>query len=317
MKILANDGLSSKAISLLEQNNFEVLTIKVAQEQIANYINNNEIDILLVRSATKVGKEIIDGCPTLKAIGRGGIGLDNIDIEHAFSKGITIFHTPEAPVNAVAELAIAHLLSGARYLHDANRNMPLEGDTQFNQLKKVYSNGLEIKGKTLGIIGFGKIGKAVAKKALALGMKVIATGNTNETVSVEIEFYDNQKIAIPVETMSMNELLPQADFISIHVPSQDKYLFTKNEFKKMKHGVGIINCSRGEVINEVDLIDYLENKQISFAGLDVFQDEPTPAVQLLMHPDISLTPHIGGSTIETLDKISIELANQIITHFKK
>lgn len=317
MKILANDGLSSKAISLLEQNNFEVLTIKVAQEQIANYINNNKIDILLVRSATKVGKEIIDGCPTLKAIGRGGIGLDNIDIEHAFSKGITIFHTPEAPVNAVAELAIAHLLSGARYLHDANRNMPLEGDTQFNQLKKVYSNGLEIKGKTLGIIGFGKIGKAVAKKALALGMKVIATGNTNETVSVEIEFYDNQKIAIPMETMSMNELLPQADFISIHVPSQDKYLFTKNEFQKMKHGVGIINCSRGEVINEVDLIDYLENKQISFAGLDVFQDEPTPAVQLLMHPDISLTPHIGGSTIETLDKISIELANQIITHFKK
>lgn len=316
MKILANDGLSSKAISLLELNNFEVITTKVAQEQVANYINKNEIDILLVRSATKVSKEIIDNCPTLKAIGRGGIGLDNIDIESAFSKGLKIFNTPDASVNAVAELAIAHLLSGARYLHDANRNMPLEGDTQFNQLKKVYSNGLEIKDKTLGIIGFGRIGKAVAKKALGLGMKVIATGKKNESIPVEIEFYNNQKISIPVETMSMDELLPQADFISIHVPLQNDYLLSQNEFEKMKHGVGLINCSRGEVINEVDLINYLENKHISFAGLDVFQDEPTPAVQLLMHPDISLTPHIGGSTIETQEKISLELANQIITNFK-
>ncbi|WP_136666697.1 D-2-hydroxyacid dehydrogenase [Flavobacterium sp. H122] len=316
MKILANDGLSAKAITLLEQNDFEVITTKVAQEQVGNYINKNEIDILLVRSATKAGKELIENCPTLKAIGRGGIGLDNIDVEYAISKGITVFNTPEASVNAVAELAIAHLLSGARYLHDANRNMPLEGDTQFNQLKKVYSNGLEIKDKTLGIIGFGKIGKAVAKKALGLGMKVIATGNKNESAPVEIEFYNNQKIAIPVDIMSMEELLPQADFISIHVPAQNDYLLTQNEFKKMKHGVGMINCSRGELINEVDLIDYLENKQISFAGLDVFQDEPTPAVQLLMHPDISLTPHIGGSTIETQEKISLELANQIITLFK-
>lgn len=316
MKILANDGLSTKAITLLEQNDFEVITTKVAQEQVGNYINKNEIDILLVRSATKVSKEIIENCPTLKAIGRGGIGLDNIDVEYASSKGITVFNTPEASVNAVAELTIAHLLSGARYLHDANRNMPLEGDTQFNQLKKVYSNGLEIKDKTLGIIGFGKIGKAVAKKALGLGMKVIATGNKNESVPVEIEFYNNQKITIPIEIMSMDELLPQADFISVHVPAQDNYLLTQNEFKKMKHGVGIINCSRGELINEIDLIDYLENKQISFAGLDVFQDEPTPAVQLLMHPDISLTPHIGGSTVETQEKISLELANQIITLFK-
>lgn len=316
MKILTNDGLSGKAITILEQNNFEVITTKVAQEQVANYINKNEIDILLVRSATKVGTEIIDNCPTLKAIGRGGIGLDNIDVEAAALKGISVFNTPKASVNAVAELAIAHLLSGARYLHDANRNMPLEGDTQFNQLKKVYSNGLEIKDKTLGIIGFGRIGKAVAKKALGLGMKVIATGKKNESIPVEIEFYNNQKISIPVEIMSMDDLLPQADFISIHVPFQNDYLLSQKEFEKMKHGVGLINCSRGEVINEVDLINYLENKHISFAGLDVFQDEPTPAVQLLMHPDISLTPHIGGSTIETQEKISLELANQIITNFK-
>jgi D-3-phosphoglycerate dehydrogenase / 2-oxoglutarate reductase len=316
MKILANDGLSSKAISLLELNNFEVITTKVAQEQVVNYINKNEINILLVRSATKVSKEIIDNCPTLKAIGRGGIGLDNIDIESASIKGIKIFNTPDASVNAVAELAIAHLLSGARYLHDANRNMPLEGDSQFNQLKKVYSSGLEIKDKTLGIIGFGRIGKAVAKKALGLGMKVIATGKKNESIPVEIEFFNNQKISIPVEIMPMDELLPQADFISVHVSLQKDYLLSQNEFEKMKHGVGLINCSRGEIVNEVDLINYLENKHISFAGLDVFQDEPTPAVQLLMHPDISLTPHIGGSTIETQEKISLELANQIITNFK-
>lgn len=315
MKILANDGLAQNAIALLVQNGHEVLTTKVAQEQLANYIQKNEIEILIVRSATKVTKEIINACPSLKCIGRAGIGLDNIDVSTAQSKQISVFHTPEASVNAVAELTIGHLLSGARYLHDANRNMPLDGDTQFNQLKKAFSNGLELKGKMLGIIGFGKIGKAVAQKALALGMEVIATAKERRTEDIELTFFNQQSITLAINLLPLEELLPQADFISVHVPAQENYLLTQKEFEQMKHGVGIINTSRGEVINEVDLINYLENKKISFAGLDVFQDEPTPAVQLLMHADISLSPHIGGSTVESIERCSMELVERILTHF--
>ncbi|WP_428225422.1 D-2-hydroxyacid dehydrogenase [Flavobacterium sp.] len=315
MKILANDGLSANAISKLTENGHEVLTTKVAQEQLANYIQKNEIEILIVRSATKVTQEIIQACPTLKCIGRAGIGLDNIDLATAQSKGIAVFNTPDASVNAVAELAIGHLIAGARYLHDANRNMPLDGDTQFNQLKKVYSNGLELKDKKLGIIGFGKTGKAVAQKALALGMEVLATGKEKGIENVTLSFFNHQTLTLPVTLLPMEELLPQVDFISIHVPAQNEYLLTQKEFELMKHGVGIINTSRGEVINEVDLINYLENKKISFAGLDVFQDEPTPAVQLLMHPDISLSPHIGGATVESIERCSMELVERILNHF--
>ncbi|AEW85143.1 D-3-phosphoglycerate dehydrogenase [Flavobacterium columnare ATCC 49512] len=312
MKILANDGLSNQALLLLDNNRFEVLTTKVAQEQLSNYLNKNQIEILIVGNATKINQSIINTCPNLKIIGKLGLEMDNIIIDTNHPNTIKLLNTPNASVNAVAELAIGHLISGARYLHDSNRNMPLEGDTHFNQLKKVYSTGLELKGKTLGIIGFGKIGKAVAQKALALGMKVIATANERKQTSVEIEFYTGQKTTIPLDLMPLDDLLPLADFISLHIPPQEKYLLTATEFKRMKQGVGIINCSKGELINEVDLIEYLENKKISFAGLDVFQGEPNPAVQLLMHPDISLTPHIGGSTTETFENMSIEMAHKII-----
>ncbi|WP_163444677.1 NAD(P)-dependent oxidoreductase [Flavobacterium columnare] len=312
MKILANDGLSDQAILLLENNGFKVLTTKVAQEQLSNYLNKNQIDILLIRNATKINQSIINACPNLKVIGKLGIDTDNIITDPNHSNTIKILNTPNASVNAVAELAIGHLISGARYLHDSNRNMPLEGDTHFNQLKKVYSTGLELRGKTLGIIGFGKIGKAVAQKALGLGMKVIGTAKETKQVPVDIEFYSNQKITIHIDLMPLEDLLPLVDFISLHIPAQKNYLLTASEFKKMRQGVGIINCSKGELINEVDLIEYLENKKISFAGLDVFQGEPNPAVQLLMHPDISLSPHIGGTSAETLENMSIEIAHKII-----
>ncbi|MFK7049285.1 D-3-phosphoglycerate dehydrogenase [Flavobacterium columnare] len=308
MKILANDGLSSQAISLLKKNGFEVLTTKVAQEQLSNYINNNQIEILIIQNATKINQSIIDTCSNIKVIGKLGIEMITPNLPDT----IIFLNTPNAPVNAVAELAIGHLISGARYLHDSNRNMPLEGDTHFHELKKVYGNGLELKGKTLAIIGLGKIGKAVAQKALGLGMKVIATAKETKQIPIEFEFFSGQKITIPIDVMPLENILPLADFISLHVPEQNNYLLTATEFEKMKQGVGIINCSKGELINEVDLINYLENKKISFAGLDVFQGEPNPAVQLLMHPDISLTPHVGGTTSEILEKMSMEMAHKII-----
>jgi D-3-phosphoglycerate dehydrogenase / 2-oxoglutarate reductase len=316
MKILANDGISKSGIKHLEEAGFEVITTKVAQEQVANFINTNQVAVLLVRSATKVRKDIIDACPTLKIIGRGGVGMDNIDVDYAISKDIQVINTPASSSNSVAELVFAHLFSGVRFLHDSNRNMPLEGDTNFDGLKKAYANGVELRGKTLGIIGFGRIGQAVAKMALGLGMKVIASDSFVGKAMIRVEFYNDKFIDLEIATEPVEDLLKHSDFITLHVPSQKGYLISKAEFDIMKDGVGIINCSRGGIINEVDLVEALDNKKVSFAGLDVFMNEPAPAVQLLMHPNISMTPHIGAATGEAQDRIGIELAEQIITLLK-
>lgn len=316
MKILANDGISKSGIRHLENAGFEVITTKVAQEQVANYINTHQIAVLLVRSATKVRKDIIDACPSLKIIGRGGVGMDNIDVDYAISKDIQVINTPASSSNSVAELVFAHLFSGVRFLHDSNRNMPLEGDSNFDGLKKAYANGIELRGKTIGIIGFGRIGQAVAKMALGLGMKVIASDSFVGKAMIRVEFYNDQFIDLEIATEPIEDLLKHSDFITLHVPSQDGYLISKKEFEIMKDGVGIINCSRGGIINEVDLVEALDNKKVAFAGLDVFQNEPTPAVQILMHPQISLTPHIGAATVEAQDRIGTELADQIITLLK-
>ena len=316
MKILANDGISKSGIAHLENAGFEVITTKVAQEQVANYINTHQVAVLLVRSATKVRKDIIDACPSLKIIGRGGVGMDNIDVDYAISKDIQVINTPASSSNSVAELVFAHLFSGVRFLHDSNRNMPLEGDSNFDGLKKAYANGIELRGKTIGIIGFGRIGQAVAKMALGLGMKVIASDSFVGKAQIRVEFYNNQFIDLEIATEPVEELLKHSDFITLHVPSQNGYLISKKEFDVMRDGVGIINCSRGGIINEVDLIEALDSKKVAFAGLDVFQDEPTPPVQILMHPQTSLTPHIGASTVEAQDRIGTELAEQIITLLK-
>jgi len=316
MKVLANDGISKSGIKALEKGGFEVITTKVAQEQVANYINKNAISVLLVRSATKVRQDIIDNCPTLKVIGRGGVGMDNIDVDYAREKGIHVINTPASSSESVAELVFAHLFSGVRFLHDANRNMPLEGDSNFEGLKKAYANGIELKGKTLGIIGFGKIGKAVAKIGLGLGMRVIASDKFVGNAEIKVDFYNGQFINVDIVTEPMEDILKHSDFISLHVPAQDGYVIGKEEFEQMKDGVGIINASRGGVINEVELIEALDNGKVLFAGLDVFEEEPTPAVQVLMHPKISLTPHIGAATLEAQDRIGIELAEQIISLLK-
>jgi len=316
MKVLANDGISVSGIEVLEKNGFEVITTKVAQEQVANYINNNNIAVLLVRSATKVRKDIIDNCPGLKIIGRGGVGMDNIDVDYARATGKHVISTPASSSESVAELVFAHLFSGVRFLQDSNRIMPLEGDTNFEELKRAYAKGLELRGKTLGIIGFGRIGQAVAKIALGLGMKVIAADKFLGKAEIKVVFYNGQFINVEIETEPMEDLLRHADFITLHVPAQEGYIIGETELAAMKDNVGIINCARGGIIDEVALVDALDDGKVLFAGLDVFENEPSPAIQILMHPKISLTPHIGAATEEAQDRIGIELAEQIISLLK-
>jgi D-3-phosphoglycerate dehydrogenase len=317
MKVLANDGISKSGIEALEKGGFEVITTKVAQEQVANYINTHDVQVILVRSATKVRQDIIDACPGLKIIGRGGVGMDNIDVDYARSKGLHVINTPASSSESVAELVFAHLFSGVRFLHDANRNMPLEGDSNFDGLKKAYANGIELRGKTLGIVGFGRIGQAVAKMALGLGMKVIAADKFVNEAVIRVDFYDGQFINVNIVTESLEDIFKNSDFITLHVPAQEGYVIDKTEFQLMKDNVGIVNCARGGVINEVALIDALDEGKVLFAGLDVFENEPTPEIQILMHPKISLTPHIGAATEEAQDRIGTELAEQIISLLKK
>ena len=316
MKVLANDGISKSGIKALEKGGFEVITTKVAQEQVANFINTHDVKVILVRSATKVRKDIIDACPGLKIIGRGGVGMDNIDVAYAREKGLHVINTPASSSESVAELVFAHLFTGVRFLHDSNRNMPLEGDTNFDGLKKAYANGIELRGKTLGIIGFGRIGQAVAKMALGLGMKVIAADKYVNEAVIRVDFYNGQFINVEIVTESLEDVIKHSDFITLHVPAQDGYVIDKEEFQLMKDNVGIVNCARGGVINEVALIEALDEGKVLFAGLDVFEKEPTPEIQILMHPKISLTPHIGAATEEAQDRIGTELAEQIISLLK-
>ncbi len=316
MKVLANDGISQSGIDALEKAGAEVITNTVAQEQLANYLNENNFDVILVRSATTVRKDLIDACPGLKIIGRGGVGMDNIDVEYAREKGIHVINTPAASSSSVAELVFAHLFGGVRYLHDSNRNMPLEGDTKFKALKKNYAKGMELRGKTLGIIGFGRIGQEVAKIGLGLGMNVIASDIYVPQATIKVEFYDGQHMNFDIKTESLDSVLKQSDFVTVHVPAQKDYIIGKAQFDMMKDGVGVINAARGGVIDEVELINAMESNKIAFAGLDTFEAEPTPAVQVLMHGRISLTPHIGAATMEAQDRIGTELASQIISILK-
>lgn len=316
MKILANDGISQSGVDAMQKEGFEVITTNVAQEQLENYINENAITGLLVRSATTVRKDLIDNCPTLKLIGRGGVGMDNIDVEYAREKGLHVINTPAASSESVAELVFAHLFGGVRFLYDANRNMPLDGDSKFKQLKKSYAKGSELRGKTLGVIGFGRIGRATAKIALGIGMKVIYHDPFMNEVSVSLPFYDGQSVDFKFTSLSKEEVLKSSDFLTLHVPAQKEYVIGKKEFESMKQGVAIVNAARGGVVDEVALIDALESNKLSFAGLDVFESEPTPEINILMHPKISLTPHIGAATGEAQDRIGLELASQITSLLK-
>jgi len=312
MKVLANDGISKSGIDALEKAGYEVSTTTVAQEQLINYINEKDIAVLLVRSATTVRKDLIDACPGLKIIGRGGVGMDNIDVEYAREKGLHVINTPAASSHSVAELVFGHLYGLARFLHNSNREMPLEGDSNFKGLKKAYAKGTELKGKTLGVLGFGRIGQATAKVALGAGMKVVAFDPFLEKANLELEFFDGQTVNFEIETISKEEVLKQADFITLHVPAQKDYVIDEAEFNMMKDGVILANAARGGVVNEIALVKAIESGKVSRAALDVFEKEPKPEIQLLMNASLSLTPHTGAATNEAQDRIGTELASQIV-----
>ena len=316
MKILANDGISANGVEELEAAGFEVSTVTVAQEQLENYINSEGIVALLVRSATKVRKDLIDACPSLKIIGRGGVGMDNIDVEYARDKGLHVINTPSASSESVAELVFAHLFSGVRFLYDSNRNMPLDGDSKFKALKKAYAKGTELRGKTLGIIGFGRIGQATAKIGLGLGMKVIAHDPFMGKAAVTVPFFDGQSVTFDIDIESKETVLKEADFLSLHVPAQKEFVIGATEIELMKDGAGLVNAARGGVVDEVAMVEALKSGKLGFAGVDTFENEPTPAVQVLMTPNVSLTPHIGAATTQAQKRIGSELATQIISILK-
>jgi D-3-phosphoglycerate dehydrogenase len=314
-KILANDGIDAVGKKILKESGFTVITDKVAQDNLADYINSNSIEVLTVRSATKVRKDIIDSCINLKLVVRGGVGIDNIDAEYAKEKGLKVANTPAASSDSVAELVIASMFSMCRFLYDSNRKMPISGALDFNELKKKYSGGKELKGKTLGIIGIGRIGQAVASRALGLGMKVVAHDPFVENTTIKIELDGVGLINIPIKTIPLGEVLAFSDYITVHVPGGS--LIDKSEIAQMKNGVCLINTSRGGVINEMALIEGLNSGKIAHAALDVFENEPTPKSELLSHPKISLTPHIGAATDEAQERIGLELANIIVSFFKE
>jgi D-3-phosphoglycerate dehydrogenase len=316
MKILANDGISALGKSILEAAGHQVSTEKVDQTALASTINEQGFDAVLVRSATTVRKEVIDACPGLRLIGRGGVGMDNIDVAYARQKGLTVINTPASSSQSVAELVMGHLFSISRFLNDSFKNMS-SGD--FATLKKNYAKGVELRGKTLGIIGFGRIGQSLATYALGAGMKVIAIERSARIQPINLKI-GGQTVEVPVKVVAdLTEVIAQLDYISIHVPKQadGAAVIGPKEFQLMKKGVRLVNAARGGVIDEMALLEALQNGTVSAAALDVFENEPTPLKALLDHPYIACTPHIGAATLEAQDRIGEELADLIIAFAKE
>jgi len=318
INVLANDGISQAGIDSLKTNGFNIVTEKVAQKDLIDKINIENYQVLLVRSATTVRKDLIDACPKLKIIVRGGVGMDNIDVDYAREKGLKVINTPTASSASVAELVFAHLFGMVRFLYASNREMPMEGDTHFKDLKKSFAGGRELAGKTLGIIGFGRIGQEVAKRAIGLGMKIIANDKFIDKENITLEFFNGDKKSFTIETESLKVVLKNSDFITLHIPKDGgKSIIGAEEIGMMKTGAGIINAARGGVIDETALMFALDKEKLAYAGLDVFENEPNPSIHLLMHGAVSLTPHIGAATLEAQDRIGTELAKQICAYFNK
>ncbi|MDB5141834.1 MAG: D-3-phosphoglycerate dehydrogenase [Mucilaginibacter sp.] len=315
IKILANDGIDPIGKKMLEDAGFQVDTDNIPHDELPVKLQN--YDAITVRSATKVRKALIDACPNLKLIGRGGVGMDNIDVDYAKEKGVAVYNTPASSSLSVAELVFAQLFGCVRFLHDSNRKMPVEGLTKFNDLKKSYAKGIELRGKTLGILGFGRIGREVAKIAIGVGMDVWAYDLFPFNPEVEVVLGGGTTVNVTVKTATLDGIIKQADFITLHTPFVDKAILGAAELAQTKKGVGLVNISRGGLIDELALIDALNSGHVSFAALDVFDNEPTPREEILKHPKISLTPHIGAATNEAQERIGVELASLIIGHFKK
>ena len=311
MIVLANDGIAASGQAKLEAAGHTVLTTKVAQEQLADFINAEKVDVLLVRSATTARAALIDACPGLKMIGRGGVGMDNIDVAYAREKGLTVINTPASSSQSVAELVMGQLFSISRFLNNSFKDMETQ---DFSSLKKAYAKGVELRGKTLGIIGFGRIGQCLASYALGAGMKVVAIERRARIQPITLKI-GGQTIEVPVKVVdSLPAALPQLDYISIHVPKQPDggAVLGEQEFQLMKNGVRLVNTARGGVIDEQALLKALEQGKVAAAALDVYENEPNPLAALLSHPKIACTPHIGAATLEAQDRIGEELAELII-----
>lgn len=318
IRILANDGLEQAGIKQLSAAGMEVDTRKIPQDRLQEHLNH--YDAVVVRSDTRLTSRELCACPRLRLIVRAGSGTDNIDTDYARSKGIEVMTAAGASAQSVAELVFAHLFSMSRFLHDSNRRMPREGSVKFSELKKAYSAGVELKGKTLGIIGFGRIGQTVAKIALGLGMNVLPFKLHHAEVKIELDFFTVGNIApvIALNTVVFEDLLAQSDFITLHVPFKkgDPPILYKERFAMMKNGVMLVNTSRGGVIAEHDLLEALQSGKVAAAALDVFEGEPYPKKEILEHPRISLTPHIGASTVEAQQRVALMVAATIIRFFR-
>jgi len=316
IKILANDGIDADGQMLLEEAGYQVDSERIPQEDLLRVLP--EYDVIIVRSATQVRKDLIDACPNLKIIARGGVGMDNIDVEYAESKGIAVMNTPAASSQAVAELVFAHIFTLARKLQIANREMPARGASDFKKLKNQASDGIQVRGKTLGIIGFGRIGQEVARIGLGMSMNVLPVDLVINEADIDINLYNSQdvRLSVSLQTSDWKTVLQQSDFLTLHVPfGGGKSLIGRDEIAMMKTGAYIINTSRGGAIDEDALLEALESGKLSGAALDVFVGEPTPRTELLTHPKISLSPHVGASTLEAQANIGLELADKILAFF--
>jgi D-3-phosphoglycerate dehydrogenase / 2-oxoglutarate reductase len=317
MRVLANDGISKAGIDTLEAAGFQVDTTFLEPVELADRIN--DYDVLLVRSATKVRVELIDKATNIKIIGRGGVGMDNIDVEYARSVGKHVINTPAASSNSVAELVFAHLTGMCRFLPQMNRAMPDKGASDFKTLKKSASKGKEIYGKTLGIMGIGRIGKQTARIAVGAGMKVIAYDPYLDSAEVDLQFHPDMNldaIKVPIKMVSKEECLEQSDFISMHIPGGQEPVLQSSDFDRMKDGAGLIHCARGGVVDEAALKAAIESGKLAYAALDVFENEPNIDAAILKYGNVSYTPHIGAATTEAQDRIGLELADQIISLLK-
>ncbi|MCO6459912.1 MAG: D-2-hydroxyacid dehydrogenase [Saprospiraceae bacterium] len=316
IKILVNDGIEADGKMLLEEAEYIVDTNRVAQEDLPKVLP--QYDVVIVRSATQIRKDLIDVCPNLKVIARGGVGMDNIDVDYARNKGIAVINTPGASTRSVAELAMAHIYALSRHIHHSKLEL-LNGKNDFKKLKSAYSKGSELAGKTLGIIGFGRIGQEVAKLAMGANMRILPYDPFVEETTLNFNIFgnDNLTLALKIKTIDKDYLIRNSDFITLHLPFSDgKPIIGAEEISRMKEGVILINSARGGAIDEDALLEGLLGGKIYGAGLDVFENEPNPRKELLEHPMVSVTPHIGGSTQEAQAKIGIELADRIITYLE-
>jgi D-3-phosphoglycerate dehydrogenase len=300
IRILVTDGMDVGAMEKLRADGFEVVEQFYEPDALGAALK--DFDAVIIRSATKIKAQQIDDEKggKLKLIIRAGVGMDNIDIPHAEAAGIACKNTPRASSNAVAELAIALMFSCARYISIAGHTMRSQ---QWE--KKGYSKGFELSGKTLGIIGYGRIGRMIGEKAQALGMNVLATVHRNKPEGCECE---------TMHFVSLDELLAKSDIISLNSPSADKPLVDAASIAKMKDGVVLINTSRGSNIDEAAVLDALNTGKIRSAGLDVWMSEKEPNWALASHPAVSCTPHIGAGTKEAQKRIGAELVD-IVEHF--